>query len=278
MKIHGYMSDGGKRFPEDALVLNPSKTGPYAVLDGYSSAYIGEPELSEGMTGGQRVVEILTANMLFGGVDINLTMRDIVARSLRAIRKRQPEGDKDGASMAAFQIEQCRKSINMLQVGDCLLIYRLKNGNVVCSPNLFLHLDLQTESAYNEELERTGGNISCAQKNHNLVWTEIKRKFANNPEDSANGYPVIDGNPDVEKLWWNRIEGLENIDLIIMMTDGASPKMTQDNQERRQVAKSLIKVFNAQGIKGLINLTDSDEEQTAYGAIEKEATILVAEF
>jgi serine/threonine protein phosphatase PrpC len=148
-----------------------------------------------------------------------------------------PPGELSGAVFAFALVK--KDSIEIIQIGDCYAVVETIEGNIIVSPNQVRRHD----EAMNGEIDRLIREISqekfrqpleaLSEKRLNEVrgkmWNrfrdtliEARRQENNNPQ-SPRGFGILNGDPRLTKMLWEKKFPLSSIKSILLFTDGIIP-------------------------------------------------------
>lgn len=304
-KVSAIYDQGTAPYREDGLVVG---TTLFGVFDGVSAPHAPRYpiRLFGDLSGGAVVARL--CERLFHAADGNQAtdLAQLVGKVNERVKKDQdffaltlglphlPVEDSAGATFAIVRLGN--KTIEIVQAGDALAIVKLRNGNIVVSPNQVREHD----KAMHSEIERLQREVALEMlglpledvpdKDRGRVRGEMWNRFyhtlrnargqdANSPT-SPRGYAIINGDPALRNMMWRQTFSREEISTILICTDGVIPWPVMKATDDHAVARAVLEEFHRHGVAGLLFAARGIEEQnvaTAY-TNQAEATAVALQF
>jgi len=216
-------SQGTAENVEDGLIINPPF---YGVIDATSAPHSSEMKeiLFWGESGGAMVRRIIQAT--FHNAASTMPLGEAVLRANQRIREIQEAqgipivdaGRLAGASFVFLKMEG--KTIQVIQGGDCLLVYRYHPAGTTFTPNYAYGHVAKNLQIIKEIMEKNGGDRKAMWVEFAPMLAKFRQQDINNPT-SKTGYAMLNGQPTLQQLWKSFIiPGDKNLQTIIAFSDG----------------------------------------------------------
>ncbi len=278
MKIQVLYDQGTACFPEDGMIFQPPCY--FGAIDGVTGVYLPHegPRLFAWRTGGQLASHVLSQS--FSDANIGKSLKDILRKANTVIREiSKTYGltlQKSGLlPSAAFVTARINTHIHILQGGDSLAVWQMKDGTIGGTPNLAF--------TYEEELLRIIAELMEKHKgNRQKMWEEFrpilieKRRAEINTE--LGGFALLNGQPELEHFWQKFTLPREETALLILFSDGFVPfEWTKDE---KAMAKMVINLYRTGGLHQVLAATRKIAEEKKSSSHEDyaEATAIAIEF
>lgn len=279
MKVKVLYDQGSARIPEDGIVFQPPHF--YGALDGVSGIYLPHegPKLFDGRTGGQFASHAVSC--AFGAALVEESLENILRRANIMIRELS---ETNGLSLQESELlpsvvfavaSITQKSINILQGGDSLAVWLMKDGITGGTPNRTF--------TYEDELCNTVAVLmEKHKKDRQKMWEEFRPILADKRRSNNNttqgGFAVLNGQPEVENFWQKFILQREEVALLILFSDGFVPfEWTRDE---KSLAEKVVNLYQTGGLYSVLQETRDIAEQKKASSHEDypEATAIALEF
>jgi len=278
MRIRVLYDQGSARVPEDGIIFQT----PYylGVTDGISGIYLPHegPKLIEGRTGGQLASHVISK--VFGNATPGTNLEDILRE---ANNKIHTISENNGLSLqepeylpsATFAIASINEQkINILQGGDSLAVWEMKDGTTGGTPNQTYFFEEYLHSVI-------AGLMKKHRADRQKIWEEFKpvliKKRRENINTSPEGFALLNGQPAFEQFWQRFEFERKRVRLLILFTDGLIPfEWTKDE---KVMAKKLVDLYRKGGLHQILKITREIAEQKISSSHEDypEATAIVIE-
>lgn len=279
MKTKVLYDQGSTRIAEDGIVFQPPHF--YGALDGISGISLPHegPKLFDGRTGGQFASH--TISCVFESALVGESLESILRKANIMVRELSKTNglslqESELLPSAAFAVASVTpKSINILQGGDSLAVWLMKDGTIGGTPNRTF--------TYEDELLST---IAVLMKKHGedrqKMWEEFRPilvdKRRANINTAQGGFALINGQPEVENFWQKFVLRREEIVLLILFSDGFVPfEWTRDE---KSLAEKVVHLYQTGGLYSVLEETRGVAEQKKSSSHEDyaEATAVAIEF
>jgi len=283
MKLEFLYDQGISFIREDGLVANERLFG---VLDGVSAPHSPKhpPKLFDGLTGGEMVVRLAEdfLSFLIKVLPQIPPLRQFIIKLNELIDEKQKNlnvGERAGAVFAFALIK--KDEVEIVQTGDCFAIIEKKDGEIVVSPNQVRHHD----EAMNKEINSLMHEISqekfkqpletLSEKRLNEVkgemWNrfcpiliEARRQDNNNPR-SPRGFGILNGDPRLNEMIWERKFPLSDVSTILLFTDGMVPWKKMEKISDEEVARHALTEFHRGGLaRFLLSARETEKKTISY--------------
>lgn len=244
------------------------------VVDAYSAPHSKKVPLIffDELTGGQMVRSIILD--AFASAPANLPLERGAMLANKEICRRQvvsmpallkEPGRWAGASFALAKIKEDEDVVEILQGGDCYALW-LGSAGAGITPNMFY--------PYEKELRTKIAKLMAKHnKNREEMWVEFCPYLVQKRAENANKkYAVLNGQPEVEKLWQKTEIPLAGLKFLLFFSDGLVHFSWAG--DLLGLANMVSTNFNeGRGFRDIINLTREAEEDHS-----NEATGLAVQF
>lgn len=224
------------------------------VVDAYSAPHSKEvpPILFDGLTGGQLVRSIILD--AFASAPANLPLEKVAIEANKEICRRQviqmsvflkEPGRWAGASFALAKINETENVVEILQGGDCYACWWGLSG-IGITQNIFY--------PYEKEIRTKKAELMAKHnKNREKMEVEFCPYLVQKRDKNANQkYAVLNGQPEVEKLWQKTKIPFAGLKFLFFFSDGLVPFSWAENEPR--LAKMVLANFNeGGGFRNIIN-------------------------
>ncbi len=264
--------------PEDGMVFQP----PYyfGAIDGVSGVYLPHegPKLIMGRTGGQLASYVISKT--FGEVELGTSLEDILRKAnstlhLISVNNGLSLQESEYLPSAAFVVASIdNQKINILQGGDSLAVWEMKDGTIGGTPNRTYF--------YEEYLLSTITQLMEKHQNRRIMWEEFgpilieKRRAHINT--SQGGFALLNGQPEFEQFWQKFTFKREMVNLLILFSDGLVPfELTRDENI---MARTVLDLYHKGGLFQVLKTTREVAKQKISSSHEDyaEATAVAIEF
>ncbi|KKQ75763.1 MAG: hypothetical protein US98_C0060G0001 [Parcubacteria group bacterium GW2011_GWC1_38_6] len=272
----------------------------FFVLDGVSEPYGPQkPQRLIGELSGGELVSRLTENWIGWNKTDDLPL---LAKKLNKYIKRcldnadfvPSPGKLPGATFVITKINQ--ETVEILQAGDCFALWETTDGNIQVTTNQVrahdvkmndLILDIQRREAaecFGVDLEKATPDehrtIRGAMWNRFCpILEEAREMDVNNPENPQ-GYGLLNGQPELEKMWFYTTMPLKSVKTILLFSDGMVPWNLMKDKTDEKVAQIVLDIYRRGGLAKMLLWARGIEEQVkGVNYIDNaEATAIAIEF
>lgn len=307
-RVSSIYDQGTSPYREDGLMVGSTLFGAF---DGVSAPYASKYPIrlfGDGLSGGEMVAR--TCEWLLHAADGSRVtdLAQLIGIVNEVVRKAQsdialemdlpsvPIEELAGTTFAVAHIGDTK--VEIAQAGDALAIVELRNGMVVVSPNQVRGHD----EAMNAEIERIQREVALEtlglrledvpDKDRGLVRGEMWNRFyhilrearwqdANNSA-SPRRYGILNGDPMLEKMVWERSFDRKDISTIVLCTDGVIPWPVMKATDDDTIAAAILDEYRRRGVAGLLFAARGIEETKEVAATaymnNAEATAVAIEF
>lgn len=237
-------SPGSAKEQEDGLIANYPFFG---VVDAFSAPYDPEdkgPTLFDGLSGGEMIRQIIIDTFHFAQGNDSLEKVAIRANKkiadFQIIKNKIPVNRTDllaGASFAFAKIIPGKSSIEVIQGGDCIAGWTHNFTNINFTPNRAYSHDSETIKTMAGIMEKNNGSRNGLWKDFCPLLRELRMKDQNQLH-SKDGFSVLNGQSEAEKLWYKTSVPIKNLDILLLFSDGFVPDVKTGVTE-----KSIIKAI-----------------------------------
>lgn len=279
MKIKILYDQGTARFPEDGMIFQPPCF--FGATDGVSGAHLPNeiPKLFLGRTGGQFASHVLSQS--FSKANQKESLKYILRKANTIIHDAsemcgldlQESGLLPSAAFVAARISAHK--IHIIQGGDSLAVWQMKNGTIGGTPNLaFSHVG---------ELLRIIAELMKKHKgNRQEMWEEFcpilikKRRAEINTKQG--GFALLNGQPEFEDFWQRFTFSRKEMALLILFSDGFVPFEWTENE--LALAGETFRLYKKGKLWSVLKATRKIAEQEKSSSHEDyaEATAIAIEF
>ena len=241
MKVSFIYDQGSSEHREDgAIVSSPF----FGVLDGVSAPYspAHPPKIfNEGVSGGELVARVVEKQ--FARLSKLNSLRETVIQVNRAVVRKQLRhrvpfngGELAGASFAIAKVDD--DWVEIIQGCDAFALWVLHDGTIGMTEtqNMAIEtylnrktVDIMREVARERGLDLEAIDDVARNEIRAEMWdrfypilVEYRREHVNNP-DSASGYGLLNGQSQLEKMWFSTTLPKNEARTLILFTDGMVP-------------------------------------------------------
>lgn len=258
----------------------------YGIVDGFSEphSHLKPALLFNGMSGGEMIAEI--SWNVFNDVSPHLSPKEIVPLINilieKILNKQQGitvsnAGAIPGASFILAKISE--KKVELVQAGDCLAVWQLGSGEIGFTKNqAYAHVNRNLR-IINKILDRNGNNWDEMWVEFSPILSQRRQKDINNPK-SANGYAVLNGQPDMTKCWQAQEIPVQTLRRMILFSDGFIHYHDTSDEKIAGLAESLL--FYSQKLElaemlAIKRIKEAKDAKTSFIAYD-EASVILLEF
>lgn len=255
MKISCIQDQGGAKVAEDRLIISRPFFG---VADGLSPAIGSEREFS-GLTGGEFAsASLANAFSAIGGIDycVEKANRIIAQGSISQGLGLQDPALLPGTCFVA--VELCGDKIEVVQAGDCLMVWANTEGYCYALSNPCYEYDLEIKRMRREMTEDSFPSALAAMR---------RSRF--NKKDS---FPIMNGQPDSVGLCRRLVLDRRKTNKIILFSDGFVP--IEWTAKEAVLARKVSCLYN----RGGLPLVLEESRRMHNGNYIPEATAIAVEF
>ena len=296
--FHGLYSPGTSKKKEDGWAVEENVIG---VFDAFSEP--NSPDHPQIIIKGMSLGEITSGTIKEYLGEVNCSSRSLpeifgAVNDALLSRKEKLSIPKEtirlvGASFAA--IKPGEEKTEGIAGGDCFLLARQKNGEIIMSENqVHLHdteMNNKISELMQEAAEEMGINLKYAtraqiSKVRGGMWNKFRPvlkkergQAINNPE-SPSGYASLNGDPRMNRMPQSFSFPTKEIQKIILFSDGWIDWKFLSTLEKDSLAKFISELEERMGPEGVLHFTRSAESiRDAENYVSQaEATALVLRF
>lgn len=292
MKISAIYDQGYSPYREDGLVM---RTRLFGVLDSVSKPYAPKYPLRklDGLTGGEVVARFCENHLHSPHFCIDRNLRSMVQelneelnrKQLNALLEPSTTEPFAGATFTLARITE--KMIEVLQAGDCMAVVELKSGEIIVSPNQVRAHDTEM----NMEIERIQREVAqemfgltlenVPQERREQVRAEMWNRFYPilmaarrrdvNRRESPKGYGILNGQPELLNLIWERAFRRSEVATLLLFSDGMVPWTVMKSADDIEIGRTVLAESKRRGLAGLLLSARSIEEQTVTTSYTNQA-------
>jgi len=201
--------------------------------------YPAESPLDDGVTIGKCVSESMSAQVAYSGKELPISVRQandwLNGYYAQHFPQKKRSDQRGGACLAAVAIEL--EKIKVVAVGDSHYLVVLNDGSFIVSENEVSEVETRRSTSF-------GACLNVAQELGISVWALYKYVFAQHRHLEANvDYAFLDGQPSFMLRQYREFQR-EEVDMVIVLTDGAVPKSDEAWENK------LITAIREQDIEG----------------------------
>ena len=245
MHIAMLYDQGSAREQEDRYVIREQLFG---IADGVSAPYESYESIRrfEGKTGGQIAAEIVCKIL----ERPSISLRSLILQANHKIRQMQEvtglsikyADQLAGTTVAAVRLGDV---IEIVQIGDAIVAWRLKDGRVEATRNQqFLH-DRELLAIFMETMKSSHGNREEAWKHYLPISKEYRQRDANTTHPSA--YGILNGQPQAERFITYQEFPKAGISTIILCSDGLVS--FEDTESPTVLAQTMFGAYDTGGLQ-----------------------------
>ncbi len=278
MKIQVLYDQGTACFPEDGMIFQPPCY--FGAIDGVTGVYLPRegPRLFAGRTGGQLASHVLSHS--FSDANPGESLKDILRKANSVIREISKTSgltlqEPGLLPSAAFVAARINTRIHILQGGDSLAVWQMKDGTIEGTPNLaFTHVE-ELLRIIAELMEKYGGNRQKMWEEFRPILIEKRRADINTEQG---GFALLNGQPEFERFWQKFTLPREEMALLVLFSDGLVPFEWTKNE--LALAGEIIRLYKKGGLQSVLEATRKIAEQKRSSSHEDyaEATAIAIEF
>lgn len=279
MRIQVLYDQGTARVPEDGMIFQPPHY--FGASDGISGVYLPHegPKLFDGKTGGQFASHILSHTL--GGASPEESLEDVLRKANHTIREfSEAQGlslqESEFLPSATFSVASINpQNITILQAGDSLAVWEMKDGTTGGTPNRTFAYEKELLRIIAELMEKHRGNRQKMWEEFRPTLIEQRRANVNTEQG---GFALLNGQPEIEQFWQRFTLSQEETALLILFSDGFVPfEWTEDEST---MAKTVVNLYRTGGLHQVLTATRKVAEQKKSSSHEDyaEATAVAIEF
>ena len=280
MKVKVLYDQGTACVAEDSIIFYP----PYyfGVTDGVSGVYLPQegPRLFNQLTGGQLASKIISR--FFGLALPGESLEDILQGANNMLREISKEAkisleDSELLPSANFVVVRLdtSSSLSILQTGDSLAIWKMKDGTIGGTPNKVYNYEKELLRIIAELMERHKGDRQKMWKEFRPILIEKRRANINIKEG---GFAVLNGQPEFERFWQKFTLPRQEIGFLILFSDGFIPFEWTGNAFG--MAGEMIRLYQKRELHSILEATRAiaDKKKSLVHEDYAEATAVAIEF
>lgn len=275
MEIETIYSPGTSKRQEDGRIENWPFLG---VVDGVTATHSPKrpPTLFDGMSGAEIVRKIILETFCTAKLDSPL--KKVILQANQRIRKFQtaqgiPLERSDLLAGAVFVFVKVAETIEIIQGGDCFAIWVINSKIGITKNQTYLANHHQLIA---ELMEKYEGNREEMWDEFYSYLCALRRRDYNQPIKT--GFAVLNGQPWVSKCWQEIEIPLQNLELLLLFSDGFVPVEERGNE--KELAKKVVALYFKEGLNGILERTRRIEEQRKRSSHidHEEATAIAINF
>ena len=278
-KIEVIYSQGTAETREDGLIVNPPFFG---VIDGTSAPhhYKMTPVLFNSMTGGEMVRKVILETFYLA--EPKLPLRELILQANRKIGKIQTERGisidrSDLLAAASFVFAKIgEKNIEIIQGGDCFGVWLTNSGEIGITKTSYQKISLELMTIINDLSKKHNGDRKEMLVEFAPLLAKFRRRYINTKTYDC--VALLNGQPWVEQCWQRLEVPLENLDLLLLFSDGFM--LTNEIISNEEIAKKAIKAYTEKGFTGTLrdNRLIEKSKETQLHITHQEATAIAIKF
>jgi len=279
VRVNYLYNQGSAKISEDTIIFYPPLW--FGVSDGTTGVYLPNngPRLFDGKTGGQ--VASQTLSVTFGLAGCNDDIENVLRRANRKVGKIAkangiPLCESHLLPSTTYAIAKIdTKRIIVMQGGDALAVWELKNGTIGGTPNKVFAYEKILLHIIASILRRNGGDRLKMWREFAPLLAEKRKANYNKP---TGGFSILNGQPEFDKLWQKFAFRPDELSLLILFSDGLVPfEWTEDPV---YLAKKVIGHYRLGGLEAVLATSRKIAKQNAAVSHESEpeATAVAIEF
>lgn len=280
MKVKVLYDQGTACVAEDGIIFYPPCC--FGVTDGVSGVYLPQegPRLFNQLTGGQLASKIISRS--FGSAIPGETLENILRRANNMLREISKEAEISleelellpSADFVVVRLDTS-SSLSILQGGDSLAIWQMKDGTIGGTPN-------KVYSYEKELLQIVAGLMKKHKGDRQKMWREYrpilieKRRANTNTEEG--GFAVLNGQSEFECFWQKFTLPRKEIGFLILFSDGFIPFEWTENVFA--MAGEMIRLYRKGELHSILEATRviADKKKSLAHEDYAEATAIAIEF
>ncbi len=263
-KIETLYEQGTSERIEDRIIVKPHRFGLIAgVIDGTSAPFSAQhPQLFfDGCSGGE-----MAANTVAGTISLTAknSLEEIILDANDRIARIQTAGhipirDSGRLAAASFAFAQItNNSIEIVQGADCAAVWSTHEGETgITALQNYFH-EIEATEIIKRLLTTHNGDRKKMWIDFYPELLRLRRKDYN--QLSETGFAVLNGQPWIQKVWCKTILPLNNIEYLILCSDGFIPFVSPD--KRAELAKEIIRLYQQGGLQKILENTRTLEKKT----------------
>jgi len=254
---------GTAKNQEDGLIHNLSFVG---VVDAFSAPYTNkhEQKLFDEKSGGEMVKENILRKFNTAKDSDSLGLLIELANNWVAAQihfHELPIERSDLIPAACFAIMKLGSDhIDVIQGGDCFVVWVTDSGEINFTKNQARLHEIREERIINSLLKKHGGSKEKMWEDFYPLLKKSRLRDINKDTDA--GYAVVNGQADFLEHYQKAKIDYENLDFVIVCTDGfIRPELLWVKEER--VANELVSIYKESGLGGILEKTRKSETKRA---------------
>lgn len=262
---------------EDGFIINEPFFG---VVDGFSPPYspTNPKILFNGLSGGEMVRRQIQS--VFYSAHPLVPLDQLLLLANDKIRLTQAQygiyndnpGLLAGASFVFAKIEQ--EIIQIIQGGDCLAVWLLSSGEINSTDNQAYAHVTDNLNTIKKLMKRNQGNRRKMWDEFLPILSERRNQDCNRPTEK--GYAVLNGDPTVEQYWQTIIVPTEEVEKMILFSDGLI--QYEETADMNRLSGNLLQAYSMSGIKDLLDrkrLQEIARSQDSYVSHEEVTAVVI---
>jgi len=279
MKTKVLYDQGSAIIAEDGIIFQPPHF--YGAIDGVSGIYLPNegPKLFDGRTGGQSASHAIS--YAFESAEAGESLKDILRRANTMIRELSKtnglslQGSELLPSAAFIVVSITSKSINIIQGGDSLAVWLMKDGTIGGTPNRMFTYEDELLNTVAMLMKKNEGDRQKMWEEFRPILTDKRRA---NTNTAQGGFALINGQPEFENFLQGSVLKREEAALLILFSDGFVP--FEWTQNEKSLAEKVVHLYQRGGLNSVLKETRRIAEQKKSLSHEDyaEATAISIEF
>lgn len=275
MKTEILYDQGSATHAEDTAIFHPPFF--YGVADGVSGIYhpTSGPKLLNGKTGGQVVVSLLSRTLATATPDTSFL--EVLCAANAAVMESNAEemelspDEPECLPAAAFAIARIgsANSVELMQGGDSLAVWRNRDGTVGATPNPMFNYESELNTNSRRLLE-SGKSVRKMWQKHLPFYARKRRKAL------EQGCSVISGLLNAKQHWRRFMFPNEKLSLLILFTDGLVT--LEETRKPRALAKRILSSYDQGGLGNVLKETRAALKEVKTYEKRPEATAIAIQF
>ena len=259
-KIETLLDRGDSKYLENGVcVKEDGHSTILAVCDSFSKPYDDKNNpivLFGGLSSGE-----IVKNIFYRAIEkshIKDSLLSIVKEADNQIKEFQKRAGfpfrSDSLAGLVFAIAKIsQEKIEIIQGGDCIALWKNKNGSIEFTPNIVLAASKFVRKAFSDLLQECNGDRNAARAKFTPILMGERMQGVNQNHKTA--YPIMNGQLNI-KLCFQKTIDTNNVKTLILFADGLIPFQWLENKTRM---KELVKNIEKGGLDYQLQITRKEQ-------------------
>lgn len=260
-KIETLLDKGDSKYLENGVCIKEDgHSAILAICDSFSKPYDSSKNpiiLFGGLSSGE-----IVKNIYFRTIEkshIKNSLLSIAREANKEISDFQKKAGfpmrSDGLAGLVFAMIKINKDkIEILQGGDCIVVWKNKNDSIAFTPNTVLTASKYLKKSFSNLLSKHKGNRERTREEFTPIL--MKEKMQNINQKHKEAYPVMNGKLNLE-LCYHKIFNTKDISEILLLADGLIPFQWFENKTKM---KKLINEVKQHGLNFQLKQTRKEQK------------------